>query len=332
MTLTRRTFLRAAGVSLALPCSTPSRRRRAARPQAAAPHGLHLHAAGAAPAVLLPGEGRARTTSSRRTSKSSRTSATTSRSSPGCRTRTSAPSHDSHLQLPDRRPAPGAAGRLPQHASRSTSSRPSTSAARRASPAWRCRARASACPGPAAARWCRRTPRRRSVFARLFLEGRPDEVQAQVRRLRDGQSILDAVRDQAQDDAAGARRRRPRQARRVLHQRPRAGAAAGPGRGVVEEAQAEGRRQAAAEHHQPGRPHRQDPAAGSTSSTWPCRPIRPGSSRCMLLGTSRVPPIPGVTLGHHDLSHHGQDPAKIAQLKTRRAGEDEDPARLPRRS
>ncbi|MEX0819785.1 MAG: DUF1552 domain-containing protein [Pirellulaceae bacterium] len=35
-----------------------------------------------------------------------------------------------------------------------------------------------------------------------------------------------------------------------------------------------------------------------------------------LLGTSGVPPIPGVTQGHHDLSHHGQDPTKIAQLKT----------------
>ena len=32
-------------------------------------------------------------------------------------------------------------------------------------------------------------------------------------------------------------------------------------------------------------------------------------------GTSRVPPIPGVTLGHHDLSHHGKDPGKIEQLK-----------------
>jgi len=29
-----------------------------------------------------------------------------------------------------------------------------------------------------------------------------------------------------------------------------------------------------------------------------------------------VPPIPGVNQGHHDLSHHGQDPAKVAQLKT----------------
>jgi hypothetical protein len=34
-----------------------------------------------------------------------------------------------------------------------------------------------------------------------------------------------------------------------------------------------------------------------------------------LLGTSGVPPIQGVNLGHHDLSHHGQDPSKIAQLK-----------------
>ena len=36
----------------------------------------------------------------------------------------------------------------------------------------------------------------------------------------------------------------------------------------------------------------------------------------LLLGTSQVPPIPGVSLGHHDLSHHGQDPQKIAQLRT----------------
>src|SRR5215471_20134149 len=29
-----------------------------------------------------------------------------------------------------------------------------------------------------------------------------------------------------------------------------------------------------------------------------------------------VPPIQGVTLGHHDLSHHGKEPGKLAQLKT----------------
>jgi hypothetical protein len=35
----------------------------------------------------------------------------------------------------------------------------------------------------------------------------------------------------------------------------------------------------------------------------------------LLAGTSLVPTIQGVSQGHHDLSHHGQDPAKIAQLK-----------------
>src|SRR5262245_55852237 len=36
------------------------------------------------------------------------------------------------------------------------------------------------------------------LFARLFIDGRPDEVVAQARRLRDGRSILDLVGDQAQ--------------------------------------------------------------------------------------------------------------------------------------
>ena len=35
------------------------------------------------------------------------------------------------------------------------------------------------------------------VFAKLFLDGRPEEVQVQVNRLADGRSILDDVRDQA---------------------------------------------------------------------------------------------------------------------------------------
>jgi len=36
-----------------------------------------------------------------------------------------------------------------------------------------------------------------AVFAKLFLEGRPDAVAAQTRRLQDGRSVIDAVRDQA---------------------------------------------------------------------------------------------------------------------------------------
>src|SRR3954470_20405741 len=48
-----------------------------------------------------------------------------------------------------------------------------------------------------------------SVFAKLFIEGRPDEVEAQKRRLRNGRSILDAVGEQAKDvkSTVGARDR-----------------------------------------------------------------------------------------------------------------------------
>ena len=35
----------------------------------------------------------------------------------------------------------------------------------------------------------------------------------------------------------------------------------------------------------------------------------------MLAGSTYAPPIKGVTLGHHDLSHHGKDPGKLEQLK-----------------
>ncbi len=35
----------------------------------------------------------------------------------------------------------------------------------------------------------------------------------------------------------------------------------------------------------------------------------------MLSGTTGTPPIEGVTLGHHDLSHHGKDPGKLSQLR-----------------
>jgi hypothetical protein len=35
----------------------------------------------------------------------------------------------------------------------------------------------------------------------------------------------------------------------------------------------------------------------------------------MLAGSTAAPPIDGVNLGHHDLSHHGKDPGKLAQLQ-----------------
>jgi hypothetical protein len=34
-----------------------------------------------------------------------------------------------------------------------------------------------------------------------------------------------------------------------------------------------------------------------------------------LQGANAVPPVSGVTIDHHNLSHHGQEPDKIAQLR-----------------
>ncbi|MEK6258857.1 MAG: DUF1552 domain-containing protein [Planctomycetota bacterium] len=153
-----------------------------------------------------------------------------------------------------------------------------------------------------------------AVFARLFLEGRPDEVQAQARRLRDGQSILDTVREQARrmQPALGIRDRekvdeyftsvRELEQRMVTAEewskKPKPKVDAKPPQNNMNSADLIGKNRLMFDLIH---------LALQTDST---RLIT-----LLLLGTSLVPPIPGVSLGHHDLSHHGQDPTKIEQLK-----------------
>lgn len=153
-----------------------------------------------------------------------------------------------------------------------------------------------------------------SVFSQLFLEGRPDEVQAQARRVADGQSILDAVRGQA----------------KKLQQSLGAG-----DRGKLDEyftsvRELEGRlAQAAIWAKKPKPKVDVEPPVNIRNSADLIGKTRlwfdlihlaleTDSTRLVtlqLLGTSSVPPVAGVSQGHHDLSHHGQDPTKIAQLK-----------------
>jgi hypothetical protein len=153
-----------------------------------------------------------------------------------------------------------------------------------------------------------------SVFARLFLEGRPDEVEAQARRLRDGQSILDSVGEQAKKLQGGV------------------GAA---DRDKLDEyfssvRELEKRLARAEEWSKKPKPkvnaklpqNNNNPAdvAGKARLMFDLihLAVQTDSTRLitlLLLGTSLVPPVQGVSLGHHDLSHHGKDPAKIEQLK-----------------
>ncbi len=153
-----------------------------------------------------------------------------------------------------------------------------------------------------------------SVFARLFLEGRPDEVQAQARRLRDGQSILDMVGDQAKKMQSGlgsgdrekldeyftsVRELEQRLVRaEEWSKKPKPKVDAKPPQNVANPADVVGKARLMFDLIH---------LALQTDST---RLIT-----LLLLGTSSVPPVPGVTFGHHDLSHHGKDPNKIDQLR-----------------
>jgi len=153
-----------------------------------------------------------------------------------------------------------------------------------------------------------------SVFARLFLEGRPDEVQAQARRLRDGQSVLDSVRDQAKGihSALGAADREKldeylTSVRELEHRLARA-----------EEWSKKPKPKVEAKPPQ----NNDNPAdvVGKARLMFDLihLALQTDSTRLvtlLLLGTSLVPPVQGVSFGHHDLSHHGQDPTKIEQLK-----------------
>ena len=154
-----------------------------------------------------------------------------------------------------------------------------------------------------------------SLFARLFLDGRPDEVEGQARRLRDGRSIHDMVRDQAKkmQPALGSRDREKLDeyftSVRELEQRL----------ATAEEWSKKPKPKVEAKQPQ----NNMNPAdlVGKNRLMFDLihLALQTDSTRLitmLLLGTSLVPPIAGVSLGHHDLSHHGQDEAKIGQLKT----------------
>ncbi len=152
------------------------------------------------------------------------------------------------------------------------------------------------------------------VFAKLFLDGRADEVQAQVQRLEDGRSILDDVRDQARtlrsdlgtDDrdkldeyltsVRELERRLLKDETWVKTPKPKVNVE--PPQDIPNAADLIGRTRLLFDLAH---------LALQTDST---RLIT-----IMLAGSTYAPPIPGVNLGHHDLSHHGKDPGKLEQLK-----------------
>lgn len=151
------------------------------------------------------------------------------------------------------------------------------------------------------------------VFARLFLEGTPDEVKQEEARLAEGRSVLDAVsqqakrlgsrlgsgdRDKLDEYFTSVREMEQRlQAMQAWTRKPKPRVSISSPQDITDTADMIGRMDAL---------FNLVPFALATDST---RVIT------LFIGESGVPPIPGVSMGDHELSHHGQEPEKIEQLR-----------------
>ncbi len=152
------------------------------------------------------------------------------------------------------------------------------------------------------------------IFAKLFLNGSADEMRRQVQKLREGRSIMDAVRDEARRFGArvGAADRdkldeyftsvREMEERLVKAEQwvkqPKPQVPGGPPQDITNNADSIGRMRLLFDLV---------PLALQTDST---RLIT-----ILIQGNNSVPPVGGVSIDHHNLSHHGQDPEKIKQLE-----------------
>lgn len=152
------------------------------------------------------------------------------------------------------------------------------------------------------------------LFGKLFLDGKPEEKHRQIQRLKDGQSIMDTVLDRARQ----MQRRVGTADRDKLDQ-------------YFTSVRATEQRLAKAEVWE----HKPKPQVN-------CKPPQDVNNNTDLIGRARLmydlmhhalqsdstrlitfynprinvrPPIEGVTQDYHNLSHHGQDPARLAELK-----------------
>ncbi len=151
------------------------------------------------------------------------------------------------------------------------------------------------------------------LFARMFFQGTPQETAREVRRLKNGGSVLDVIREQT----TSLRRRVSDVDQRTLD--------------AYLEAVRGLERDLAASQVWATKPKpvvKEPPPIDTTIADLVGRLqllfrlipliLETDSSRVVTVviqDQGAVPTIPGVSTDQHNLSHHGQDPAKIAQLK-----------------
>ena len=150
------------------------------------------------------------------------------------------------------------------------------------------------------------------LFRKLFLAGTPAEEARELQRVRDGQSILDDVADQFKSLSRKVGRA----------DRERLDLFVGSLREAEQMLQQDERWQTTPKPKVDYPPPNNDFGGAQLverSRQWynlVHLALQTDSTRVvsLWLSTQERPEITGVTLGHHDASHHGQDPAKLDQL------------------
>jgi hypothetical protein len=153
---------------------------------------------------------------------------------------------------------------------------------------------------------------RKEVFARLFIDGSPEEIKTEMNRLAHGRSILDNLRGQLQSlklDLGGADRDRLevmetsiREAEVLLHQEEAWASQPKPAVDAdVKEFSA------------------RDNSWIDGDNRWYALmrlALQTDSTRVIVYGISEHnnTNVQDLEIGHHDASHHGKDPAKIEQF------------------
>ena len=152
-----------------------------------------------------------------------------------------------------------------------------------------------------------------ALFQSMFMQGKPYEIERQRKLLSDGRSILDSLGQQTrslQKRVSSADRRRLDEyfnsLRQAEHQFSQADAWLDKPKPKVDA-------------EQPKDIEKDNDLIGRTNLLMELIPliVQTDSSRMITVlvqGRSDVPEVPGVSVDHHNLSHHGQDEEKIEQL------------------
>ncbi|MFM8536696.1 MAG: DUF1552 domain-containing protein [Planctomycetaceae bacterium] len=150
------------------------------------------------------------------------------------------------------------------------------------------------------------------AFTKLFIDGTPEEVAAEVRRLQQGRSILDRVAERAdrlrRDVGAADRDKLDQYFESVRN---------------LETRMVQLEDFARKPKPKPEREPIQDPGPGEDTTRLGLMldvarlAVQTDLTRIVTLywmQTSKTPSAPGMSFANHDLSHHGQDPGKIEKL------------------